>query len=557
MLFEALTGEVPFDLRGKAGAAALRCISETQPRRVGTLRQDLDPDLVAVVHRALATDPADRYPSVQHLQEDLQRWRNGLPVTARRLRAWPSVWRFARRHRVAAATGLMVLLAITVGSALAAWQWQRAVVAEGLARAAALETLQSLESTLYAYSRLAETTTDSEAQKRVLDGALAALVRVRAMPVAAPGDRSVLVEARIREILGDLALRTESLAEARHQRETVLRLYEQLQPTGGCRTTELARAAVKLGDLAKRESIAAALPHYQRAHAQLVQAHADAPADLDLADELLWSHERLAAAAIAAGDPRAAVAQSRQQIDLAERLLAQSPDGLRHYGLASALDQHRQCMDAANQAPDAAALALRLRARDHAREALASDPQRRAFLNLAIAIELHLAFDPALQDAPARQQALRFAEDLVGTWIAGDPRDLDANLRLCQVLEAKARRASDDGAAAAAATTLWQQAVQHADRLAAMRRSDLAHRLAANRTRTAACQALLASDPEAARTFAQAVDAFWRGLRTEPDVPAAACHAAEQWFTNTAPHDLRDAGLAAEFAQRRATASPH
>jgi serine/threonine protein kinase len=551
MLFEALTGDVPFDLRGKSGAAALRCIGETEPRRLQSLRTDLDADLVAIVHRAIATDPDARYPSVEHLQEDLERWRNGLQVAARRLRTWPSLWRFARRHRLASAAIVTAILAIVCGSALAGWQWRRAHVAEALAREAALETLHSLESTLFAFARLAETATDGRAQQQVLDDALAALARVRAMPVTAESHRWLAVEARIREILGDLALRAAAYPEARLQRQTVLRLQEQLQTVGAGRAVDLARAVIKVGDLEKQHSFDAALPHYRRAHALLEAAQTAHPDDLEIADDLLWSHERLAAAGIAAADQATALAHSAQQVALAERLLQVTDGSLRHYALASALDLHRQCRDQARQPTDAAALALRLRAREHVRRALTFEPHRRAFLNLAIAIELHLAFDPAVDDPRTHWHALREAERLATTWIASDPADLDANDRMGQILKAQAQRAGRDAHDPPAIAAHWQRAIDHAERLAAQRPAAKADRFAANRLRAEAFAALAPTAPTLAEPFAQAIDGFWRSQRDAADVPPQACQDAESWYAAQAPAHLRDAGLARWFADQR------
>ncbi len=84
--------------------AALR--AGTDPRTVAALRGDLD----AVLQKALARDPARRYASTADLRADLQRYLDGLPVTARAPTLLYRLQKFARRHAVA--VGAACLLAV-------------------------------------------------------------------------------------------------------------------------------------------------------------------------------------------------------------------------------------------------------------------------------------------------------------------------------------------------------------------------------------------------------------------------------------------------------------
>jgi hypothetical protein len=80
-------------------------------------------DLETVILKALAADPAARYPTAQELADDLRRFLADLPVQARRASAAERLRRWARRNPAlagltAAVAGLLVLLA--VGSTVAA-----------------------------------------------------------------------------------------------------------------------------------------------------------------------------------------------------------------------------------------------------------------------------------------------------------------------------------------------------------------------------------------------------------------------------------------------------
>jgi len=91
------------DARGRAA------LNESDARGRAALSEDValprvdDTDLQAIIDHATASDPQARYPSAAALIEDLQRWRDGFPVAARRGGWSYRGRRFLRRH-VAAVT---------------------------------------------------------------------------------------------------------------------------------------------------------------------------------------------------------------------------------------------------------------------------------------------------------------------------------------------------------------------------------------------------------------------------------------------------------------------
>ncbi len=98
MLYELLTGELPFPVRGRLPHEALRVIADgawTPPTKHAP---ELDGDLAAVLSQALAPEPSQRYASVGRLAEDLGRWLDGRPVRARPPSAWRTTRRLARRY---------------------------------------------------------------------------------------------------------------------------------------------------------------------------------------------------------------------------------------------------------------------------------------------------------------------------------------------------------------------------------------------------------------------------------------------------------------------------
>jgi len=87
VLYEMVTGRPPF-LGDSPVAVASKQVLE-QPAAPSTLNPDVPPDLDAVILRALAKNPANRYQSAEELREDLDRVRRGLPVEATPLLAPP------------------------------------------------------------------------------------------------------------------------------------------------------------------------------------------------------------------------------------------------------------------------------------------------------------------------------------------------------------------------------------------------------------------------------------------------------------------------------------
>ncbi|WP_165233310.1 WD40 repeat domain-containing serine/threonine protein kinase [Aquisphaera insulae] len=100
-------------------------------------------DLETIILKALANDPAERYPTAAGLAEDLRRFVAGGPILARRSGAVERTWRWARRHPVGAAAAVVIAAALaTAAGASMAYARARdhaAVVSRALADSLARE----------------------------------------------------------------------------------------------------------------------------------------------------------------------------------------------------------------------------------------------------------------------------------------------------------------------------------------------------------------------------------------------------------------------------------
>ena len=102
-------------LAGSRQPCCSRCSTRS---RIGRERgAEIPRDLETICLKAMAKDPAHRYPSCQELAEDLRRWLADEPIRARRVRLHERAWRWSRRNPVLAAlsaTALLLLLLVAL-----------------------------------------------------------------------------------------------------------------------------------------------------------------------------------------------------------------------------------------------------------------------------------------------------------------------------------------------------------------------------------------------------------------------------------------------------------
>ena len=211
LLCELLTGRLPYRLSGDSMRALEAAILEAPPIAPSELadtpdrRRRLRGDLDTIVLKALRKEPEARYATVDALSDDLQRWLDGRPVSARPASAGYRLRRFVRRHAVAVAATAVVVLAIVGGAATALWQAREARLAQRRAEAVTAfvsgiftdadpsagdgTALSGRELLLQAYARLDEAfgarpTERKELQLLILDALINLDAHAEAEPIA-------------------------------------------------------------------------------------------------------------------------------------------------------------------------------------------------------------------------------------------------------------------------------------------------------------------------------------------------------------------------------------
>lgn len=141
LLYELLTGRTPFADAGDSLPALIEQITHRIPPSLrqaalqlgstgvdvrqssaAALNRSLGGDIEDIVQRCLRKDPAERYLSVDALNADLQRLREGLPISLRGSQTGYRVRKFIGRHRMASALSAALLLSLMASAWVVALQ---------------------------------------------------------------------------------------------------------------------------------------------------------------------------------------------------------------------------------------------------------------------------------------------------------------------------------------------------------------------------------------------------------------------------------------------------
>lgn len=110
-LYEAYSGEPPFDVTGPE--SLVRAIRFTDPAPLRVARGEVD--LATIIHRGLCKEPDRRFASAADLADDLELFVAARPIRSRPAGAVERAWRFVRRRpAVAIPTAAFLLLLVVV-----------------------------------------------------------------------------------------------------------------------------------------------------------------------------------------------------------------------------------------------------------------------------------------------------------------------------------------------------------------------------------------------------------------------------------------------------------
>ncbi|MCP4092405.1 MAG: serine/threonine protein kinase, partial [Planctomycetes bacterium] len=118
VLYELLCDQPPYALRHAAIHEAARIIREEEPTKPSSVDKRLRGDIETIALKALEKDRDRRYQSATALEEDIDRYLAGDPITAKAPSAIDYLKRFTRKHKAAAAS-IVAIFVVLVGAVIA------------------------------------------------------------------------------------------------------------------------------------------------------------------------------------------------------------------------------------------------------------------------------------------------------------------------------------------------------------------------------------------------------------------------------------------------------
>ncbi|MFN0110098.1 MAG: tetratricopeptide repeat protein [Blastocatellia bacterium] len=328
VLYELLAERRPYQFDTYAPLAIERAICDTEVARpseaVGQslkLGRQLTGDLDNIVMMALRKEPMRRYQSVEKFSDDIRRYLDGLPVTARADTFTYRAGKFVRRHRVGVAAAALVLLSLLagiIGTTRAAQQARAERDRANKAGAVAEATTKSLVA-MFEFADPGKSKGNTITAKELLDQGAEKVVReLNGQPV---------VQAKLMDTIGGLYQSIGVYDRAQPLLEESLKLRRQ---TLGAEHADvatslhhLAALAYEKGDYAGSESLNREALALRR---RLLGAeHADMADSMNALGQTLMALGKFAEA-----EPlvREALAQRRKLLDPEHKDIAASLNGL-------------------------------------------------------------------------------------------------------------------------------------------------------------------------------------------------------------------------------------
>jgi serine/threonine protein kinase len=125
ILFNVLTNQWPYDISGSQ-YEVLKNIQVREPVRPSKIVPHFDSDAEAILLKALAKDPGERYQSITELANDINAWLHGFPILARSVNTLYLLKKLIVRHAAASIVLCLLLVIIVNTSFISLYSYTRA-----------------------------------------------------------------------------------------------------------------------------------------------------------------------------------------------------------------------------------------------------------------------------------------------------------------------------------------------------------------------------------------------------------------------------------------------
>ena len=180
ILYESLTGRPPF--KGTTALETLDQVRGRDPVPPTALQPTVPRDVETVCLKAMAKDPARRYPAARDLAEDLRRFLDGRPILARPVGQAERAWRWARRNPGVAGLGTALAAVLVVGLVTTTVLYLRAESNRRLAEQAEGEVRTSLDEVNHQREEAARQRDRAQASYQMARAALEQALKLRDDP---------------------------------------------------------------------------------------------------------------------------------------------------------------------------------------------------------------------------------------------------------------------------------------------------------------------------------------------------------------------------------------
>jgi non-specific serine/threonine protein kinase/serine/threonine-protein kinase len=362
VLYELVSGRLPYDLTKKLIYEAVKVILVDEPARLSSIDRRLSGDVEIIVAKSLEKERDRRYDSADALASDVRRFLRDEPIVARRTSAAYQLRKFARRNRALVGGLALAAAALVAGTTVSVWLAVRATAAERLADARRRDAVDA--------GHLAERRRAvADSALRVADSARADAQREQAAASdAAKRATGEADKARAINTFLQRMLASPDPANARGKDLTVRELLDQAS-TGTATTALAAQPEVRAAVAQTIGRTYFGLGLYDQARPHLDSAYAIRRRTLGARDlSVAESADELGKLANAAGDATQAERRLTEALAAMRRTLP--PDDDRITSALSALGDTRQTQGKFPEAEQLYREALRLTKARHGGDAL-------------------------------------------------------------------------------------------------------------------------------------------------------------------------------------------
>lgn len=223
IFYELLTGRPPF--QNEEPLKVLFQALAKDPPAPSTFDPSIDRELDTICLRCLEKEPYRRYPSALSLADDLMRWRNGEPISARPINGLTRSWYWCRRRPVLTSLVAALVISLVAGTAVSTWTARAAVHQRDLKEQERVKAIASREE-----ADRAKLVAIHEAEKfQAVNDFLTNGLLAQADPTVGAFDREITLRAAVDRAAEQVAARFGKTPELEAEVSTLLsRVYSNL-----------------------------------------------------------------------------------------------------------------------------------------------------------------------------------------------------------------------------------------------------------------------------------------------------------------------------------------